>query len=71
MLLKTKDNERVREHGLNQNSASYELVNFMEDRSGGEKSYIMTIRSSTKNNWTGNMSFFDEKVGKFFNITKP
>ena len=67
VVLKTKDNAEVKDMGLLPNSCSYELVNFVENRE--EEGFVMTIRGTTKNQWTGDMSFFDERVKKFYQMS--
>jgi hypothetical protein len=72
-ILKTKNSSFVRDSGLVQNECSYELINLVEEteakqrssgirnpsKSGQNPVYVATVRSSTKNNWTGRKSVVD------------
>ena len=67
VVLKTKNNKEVEENGLIANSLSYKLLNYADKTNN--QAYVVAIRSTSVTHWTGQMSFFDEKVTPLFTRT--
>ena len=72
IVLKTKDEERLREHGLIPNSASYEIVNaFTEQKNEKEVTHFLAIRGTAKSSWPGNIGYLDQKAVRYFKEMNP
>jgi len=71
--LKTKNSQQVLNSGLIPNSAGYELLDLKEmtgKQKINEKKWIIQIRSTLINKWSGNMSVLDKDVNSNYNPDK-
>lgn len=84
-ILKTKDNEIVRQSGLVPNSAGYQMIELKETTSidapkivvNGQqvvdpkaRTWVATVKSTFVNKWTGNFSVLDKEMNNRYRPNK-
>lgn len=67
ILLKTKDEATVRQHGLQQNSLSYTVCGgHIQQLDKSIPSHMIAVNSTYNTNWEGQNGFLDKNCEKLF-----
>lgn len=72
IILKSKDEGLLKEHGLLPNSASFEVVKgFTQVNPDKKEEAFFAIRGTSKSSWPGTLSYIDKSAGKAFQQIDP
>lgn len=72
IILKSKDQESVVEHGFVPNSAGYQLVGGAIEKKEDQHVYALAVQGTSKSTWPGDMGYLDKRSVKHFHqINNP